>query len=297
MNFVSDSIAKAGLNVAASVYERIGDKPVIKNSIYESTFLAIMGPMKPVSDVLCTIYASKLIDEPNKKRIEELIQQIYAEVQNATGINIPNADELITLLLSVCKGKTCAICDTKLKQISDILNTTDVEIAEQTIKINVNNKIAEILKTITELVGDATTETSGLSIILAKYKEKVKEIKPELEQLVKKAFSPNELINCINTKISINGNIKCFHTLTYKITEIKNQIQNDNDKDLKEFYAKIKEIQDMLSAPQTQTQTLGGKTRRRRLMRSRRRRGTMRNRRRHQHSSQQSKHKNKREQH
>ena len=146
------SASKIGLSVVAAVYNRVVANPVIKNSIYESTFLAIMGPMKPVSDILCTIYSSVLIDKSNQVRIEILIKRIYNEIQNATGIAIPNANDWITLLLSVCKGKTCNICEQKLKELGDVLNEIDAE----TIKTKVNVKIAVILTEISNLVGSAT---------------------------------------------------------------------------------------------------------------------------------------------
>ena len=287
------SASKIGLSVVAAVYNRVGDNPVIKNSIYETTFLAIMGPMKPVSDVLCTIYSSALIDKANQVRIEILIKRIYNEIQNATGIAIPNANDWITLLLSVCKGKTCNICEQKLKKLGDVLNTTGIEIDAETIKTKVNAKIADILTEISNLVGSATDKESYLSKLLAKYKEKVAEVKLELETAVKETFTVDAFTLCINTKIRTKGTGKCFTELTDTITKIQNEMQNDLE--LIEFYEKIKEIKNMLSPPQTPT--LGGKTRRRRLMRSRRRGRSLRRRRHHQHSSQQRKHKNKREQH
>ena len=290
MSFTPAGVAFTfGLNVITKAYESI-KSPTIKQSIYESTFLAIMGPMKPVSDVLCSIYSSDLINPENKENIKTLITQIYTAVQDATGIAIPNAAAWIILLLSVCKGKTCKICEQKLKEFDNMQTDTGIEIDAETIKTKVNATIADILTKISDLVGSATNTGSYLSKLLAKYKEKVAGVKTKLGNLVKETFTINALNGCINTKIRTKGTGKCFTELTDTITKIQNEMQNDTD--LTEFYKQIQNIKTKLEIP-TPPPTLGGKTIRRRLMRSRRMRGTMRNRRHHQHSSQQRKHKNK----
>jgi hypothetical protein len=279
-------LANIGLNAAIVAYNRI-DLPVLKNSIYESTFLAIMGPMKPVSDVLCTIYASKLIDETNKNTIETLIKRIYTEVQNATGINIPNADAWITLLLSVCKGKTCEICEKKIMEINNALNDNVIANAVVTTEqatAKVNEEIAKFLTTLDELIGKATDSNSFIKKILDKYKDKAQTIKKELES----ALNAANMSQCIQTKLN-DENKECFDKLKTSLNTIQTDLQSDPDFTV--FYDKIQRIKSMLSPQPPQ---VAGKTRRRRLRRSRRR-GTMRNRRRHQHSRQQSKHKNKRE--
>jgi low affinity Fe/Cu permease len=286
-------LSGVGLRAAIVLYNTI-DNAAIKNSIYESTFLAIMGPMKPVSDVLCTIYASALINHDNKIRIEALIRRIYDEIQRATGVNIPNATALISLVLAICKGKTCELCEKKIIEINNVLNnnvianavvtnTNTPEVTDENIA-KVNEEISKFLTTLDELIGKANDRQSVMKKLLDKYKEKANTIKGQIE----KTLTTNEMISCFNAKMAVHPQSECFVKLNNSLNAIQTELQNDQE--FKEFYEKIEKIKKLLSRPQ-----VGGKTRRRRLMRSRRSGRSLRRRRHHQHSSQQSKHKNKRE--
>jgi hypothetical protein len=270
---MSSLISGIGIDAVNALYNKI-DSPAIKQSIYESTFVAIMGPMKPVSDILCSIYSSKLINDANKKLIEDLIRRISNEIQTASGVTIPNADKLIVLLLSICRGKTCEICEKKLEEISAALNNST-----ESLQTNANVKISEILTSLDSLVGRANDTNSFLSKLLAKYKEKVNQVRTTL----KESLTINAILNCIREK-STNPDFECFT----KLKGISDEIQNDPD--LKEVYTKINEIKNILSPPQTGG---GKKTRRRRLIRSRRHRG--RSRVNYNRSGSKRKHKNKRE--
>lgn len=267
-------------------------------------FLAIMGPMKPVSDVLCTIYSSDVINYENQKRIKTLIHSIYYEITKATGIKIPNADELIILLLAICKGKKCDICETKLQQINDMITNDDINdiipknstnAINDTVasaKITANLQITKVLELLEGLIGKADDANSIMTKLIAKYTALIKDTVTKLNKAVTNALTMEEINHCINLKITNEPGKECFQELKTVSTTIQSTLNDlKNDTEFKSFYNQIQKIQTVLSPT-----LVGGKTRRCRLMRSRRRGSSIR-RRRHQHSRQQSKHKNKREQH
>ena len=264
MSFIKKSITKAGLNLAAISYN--ASSPNMKQTIYNSTFLVIMGPMKPVSDLLCKIYSSQLITRDNKVRIEILINRIYDEIQKATTIEIPNAKDWITLLLSMCKSQTCAICDQTLK-------------TQQVDEVVINKTIADKLTTLSNLVGSAKSDASFLYKVLQKYKDKVLGFKSEFE----KAFTVEAFAGCIKD-IKDNNNNTCFVDLTKEITSISNEIKTDPG--LKVVYDKIQSIKNELypqplssQSPSQSQPAVGGKTRRRKRngkTRRRKRSGIMR---------------------